>query len=119
MHVAIATNIATGVVLRPEYGAYIGTEAVSEVVLSERLLARLSQKSVVLGDRLYGTCRFAAEICNTGHSPIVRMRDDDAKKFIGTNPGSAGEVAVDWSSTRSRTGTSYEVSGRVIWYTVR
>ncbi len=119
MHVAIATNIATGVALRPEFGAYNGDEAVSEVVLSERLLARLPQNSVVLGDRLYGTCRFAAEVCAAGHSPIVRMRDDVAKKFIGTNPRSAGEVAVDWSSNRSRTGKSYEVRGRVIWHTVR
>jgi len=119
MNVAIATNIATGVALRPEFGAFNGNEAVSEVVLSERLLARLPAKSVVLGDRLYGTCRFAAEACNAGHSPIVRMRDDIAKKFIGTNPGSAGEVAVDWSSNRSRAGKSYEVRGRVIWHTVR
>jgi Transposase DDE domain len=119
MHVAVATNIETGVALRPEVGAFNGEEAISEVVLSERLLARLPEKSVVLGDRLYGTCRFAAEVRNAGHSPIVRMRDDIAKKFIGSTPGSAGEITVDWSSDRSRSGRSYQVSGRVVWHTVR
>lgn len=119
MNGAIVTNIATGVALRPEFGAFNGNKAVSELVLSERLLARLPTQSVVSGDRLYGTCRFAAEACNAGNSPIVRMRDDIAKKFIGTNPGSAGEVAVDWSSNRSRTGKSDEVRGRVIWHTMR
>lgn len=119
MHVAIATNIATGIALRPEYGPFNGENAISELVLSERLLARLPQKSVVLGDRLYGTCRFASEVCQAGHSPIVRMRDDVAKKFIGTNPGASGEVSVDWSSDRSRSGKSYAVSGRVVWHTIR
>lgn len=118
LRVGVATNAVTGVVARPAYGPFNGAKAVGEMVLAEELFERIQKGSVVIGDRFFGCCRFADMARRAGLRVVTRVKDAVAKKFIGSAPGASGEVAVTWSSVRSRTGNFYSAEGRFIWHTI-
>jgi hypothetical protein len=115
----IATNAVTGVVMRPAYGPYSGEKATDELRLAEELFTRIPSGAILIGDRYYGCARFADMAQRSGHNVIVRVKEGNAKKFIGASKSSSGELAIEWNSTKSRGGECYSASGRFIWHTVR
>lgn len=119
LRVEVATNAETGVMIRPAYGPYNGKDAVGEIRLAEELCARIPKGAIVIGDRLCGCCRFAATAQRAGHEVIVRVKEVNAKKFIGVLEEEDGEVAAEWKSDRARDGSSYTVNGRFIWRSIR
>jgi hypothetical protein len=116
VRVEIATDAITGVALRPSYGPYNGDEATNELALVEEILPRIPQGSVLIGDRYYGCARFASAAKRQGHDVICRVKDRDAKRYIGEPTTLSGEVAACW---QARSNESDQVSGRFIWHTLR
>jgi len=57
----VAYDLITGVALRPEYGSMFGSEVESETELAGKMLKRLPKRSVVVGDRNFGTYFFTYE----------------------------------------------------------
>ena len=119
LRIGIATNALTGVVLRPAYGPYSGEHATDELTLAEELFERIPPDSIIIGDRFFGCCRFADLANRAGHQVVVRVKEINAKKFVGTPKTSSGELSVEWESHRSRTGGVYSSAGRFIWHTVK
>lgn len=101
-------------VLRPSYGAYNGEHATDELTLAEELFERIPCGSVIIADRFFGCSRFADVAKRAGHEVVTRVKEINAKKFIGTPVSASGELAVEW---KSRTG-EYSATGRFIWHTV-
>ena len=118
MRISIATNAVTGVVLRPAYGAFNGDAAVNELSLAEELLERIPSGSIVIGDRFYGCSRFADVALRAGHHAVVRVKERNAKKFIGSPSSKFGEIEAEWHSNPNSEGVSYSAKGRFIWHVV-
>jgi hypothetical protein len=119
LRLGVITNVATGVTARPAIGPYNGSKAVGELSLLPELLERIPRGSTVIGDRYYGNARTVHEAQTYGHSVIVRVKEGDAKRYIGTPKSSSGELLADWHSHRSKTGNEYRVRGRFIWHTMK
>jgi hypothetical protein len=119
LRVGVATNAITGIAIRPAYGPYNGEHAIGELTLAEELFARLPSGAVVIGDRYFGCSRFAAMAQRSGLYAVTRVKETNAKRFIGNPTSATGEVFVTWKSKQSRTGESYSVAGRFIWHTVK
>lgn len=118
IRVCVATNVVTGVAMRPAYGAYNGEDAVGELTLAEELFARIPAGSIILGDRYFGCSRFAQMAEASNHTVITRVKETNAKKFIGTPTTSSGEVTTEWQSKINKHGEIYKAQGRFIWHTV-
>jgi len=119
LFLGIATDVVSGVALRPSFGAYSGEERTHEIALAEELMPRLPNGAIVIGDRFYGCARFVELALSHGHDALCRVKERDASKYIGKNPKGAGDVRTNWISTRSRTGNHYSAEGRFVWHTKR
>jgi hypothetical protein len=80
LHLAVAHELTCGLALRPEYGPMYGPKAVGEIALARRLLARLPQRSITLGDQNFGIFVFAWEAAQAGHTALLRL----TKKRFGS-----------------------------------
>lgn len=121
LRACVATDARTGIVVRPSHSPYQGEGAIGEIGLAEELLERLPQGSIVIGDRLYGCPRFAAHAAAASHQVIIRVKEVNAKRYIGVPDSPSGEMDVVWESNRMHRGKSTElhsVRGRFIWYRV-
>ena len=108
MRVSVVTDVVTGIVSRPAYGAFNGSKAESELALAEELLPRLPSGSVVIGDRYYGNARFACTAEAAGHDCICRVKEKNAKRYIGGELKGTGEKKIIWESKPSpRNASSY------------
>lgn len=118
VRISVATDAVTGVALRPVYGPYVGSKAVGELSLLGELLVRLPANAILIADRYYGCARVVFEAKEQGHDVVVRIKESEAKKLVGSITTANGEQEITWKSARSRTGKHYLVEGRVIWYTL-
>ena len=73
LHLAVAHELASGLAPHPEFGPMYGPEAVSELTLSCRLLARLPERSILLADRNFGVFAFAWAALAAKHDVLVRL----------------------------------------------
>ncbi len=83
LYLEVATDVVTGVALRPAYGAYSREERTNELEMFEELLQRIPQDSVVIGDRFYGCARFSATAHARGLQVLCRVKESDAERYIG------------------------------------
>jgi hypothetical protein len=72
-HLAVAHELASGAVVRPEVGAMYGPEAVSEVELAIRMLPRIPAKSLLMADQNFGVFNFAYAAVTAGHGVVTRL----------------------------------------------
>lgn len=75
LHWAVAHELSSACALRPEIGAKYGPEAVSEVTLAIRLLARLPSHSAVMADRNFGVFAFFHAAQAVGHEVMTRLTE--------------------------------------------
>lgn len=82
LHWVVAHELSSGCALRPEIGAKYGPQAVSEVTLARRLLARLPPHSVLLADRNFGVfaCFYAAQCA--GHNVVTRLTESRFRALV-------------------------------------
>ena len=124
VRIGIATNVSSGVAVRPALRAYEGENACSELDLADDLLTRLPPNSIALGDRYYGCFRFAFAARQNGHEVICRMKELNSKRFIGSPKTQCGEKQVEWQpSPRERAKypklpVDAVVRGKMVWINV-
>jgi hypothetical protein len=117
----VATNVDTGLALRPSCGPYSGDGAVSEHSLSCSLLPRLPNGSTVVGDRCYGTYRFVREAKKNILEVLVRLRKTAVSSLLKNIKGEVGEQSIIWKPTKYSLKKFPELSedegipGRLIW----
>ena len=112
LRACVATDARTGIVVRPSHSPYQGEGAIGEIGLAEELLERLPQGSIVIGDRLYGCPRFAAHAAAASHQVIIRVKEVNAKRYIGVPDSPSGEMDVVWESNRMHRGKSTLLANR-------
>ena len=70
----VAQELTTGLAERPCWGPMYGSEAVSEQALTEQLLDRLPDHSVLMGDINFGVFSVAFAAHQRGHDVLLRMQ---------------------------------------------
>jgi predicted secreted protein len=73
LQLAFATELSTGLTIRPELGAMYGPQAVSEQTLGARLLARLPRGSRLIADRNFGVFQFVWAAKQAGFTTLTRL----------------------------------------------
>ena len=74
----VAQDLTTGLAERPCWGPMYGSEAVSEQALTEQLLDRLPNYSVLMGDINFGVFSVAFAATQRGHDVLLRMQPNRA-----------------------------------------
>jgi hypothetical protein len=73
LHMVLATELSTGLALRPETGAMFGPQAASEQALAVRLLARIPKGSRLVADRNFGVFQFVWAAKQAGFTTLTRL----------------------------------------------
>ncbi|MFM7056912.1 MAG: transposase [Planctomycetota bacterium] len=73
INVAVATELSTGLVIRPELGAMYGANAVAETQLGLKVIDRLPPNSLIIADAGFGIFRTAWHIMTTGRCFLMRI----------------------------------------------
>jgi len=101
LHLAVAHELASGLAVVPEVGPMYGPEAVAEVTLARRLLARLPARSILLADRNFGIFAFAHAAVAAGHDVLLRLTQS---RFTAlrqqARPDGVGRWVVEWRPSR-------------------
>jgi len=74
----VAQDLTTGLAERPCWGPMYGPQAVSEQALTERILGRLPEHSVLLGDINFGVFSVAFAATQRGHDVLLRLQPNRA-----------------------------------------
>lgn len=70
----VAQELTTGLAMRPCWGAMYGSQAVSEQALTEQILERLPDHSVLMGDINFGVFSVAFAATRRGHDVLLRLQ---------------------------------------------
>ena len=74
----VAQELPTGLAQRPCWGPMYGSEAVSEQALTEQILERLPDQSVLMGDINFGVFSVAFAATQQGHDILLRLQPNRA-----------------------------------------
>jgi hypothetical protein len=74
----VAQELTTGLAERPCWGAMYGPQAVSEQALTEQILDRLPDHSVLMGDINFGVFSVAFAATRRGHDVLLRLQPNRA-----------------------------------------
>lgn len=127
VRVGVAVHAKSGVALRPAFGPFNGSKAVSEHAFVEPLLEQLPKGSITLADRYYGCFYFTERTSARGIQTVVRVKDSICKKLLGGSfaDSASGERKVVWlpSAHDKKRNPNYSshrgISGRCVWHTIR
>ena len=98
---AVAHETARGCVLRPEVGARDGPRRVSEQALAIRLLDRLPERAIAVGDRNFGIFGFVHAADVRGIGVIARLTGTRFAKLVrGGVAKGPGRRRVCWKPSR-------------------
>jgi len=78
LRLLVAQDLTTGLAERPCWGPIYGPKAVSEQALTEQLLDRLPEHSVLLGDINFGVFSVAFASTQRGHDVLFRLQPNRA-----------------------------------------
>lgn len=97
LRMVVCHDLESGLAVRPEYGPYAGSKQQSEVALVRKMMSRLPENGIFVGDRLYGifSVVFAAKEAN--RKVIFRLTDQRVKKILGKSPSHGIEQEVRWN----------------------
>lgn len=120
VRICLATHADTGVITRPSFGPYSGTDAVSEIALADAVLSRLPRGATVVGDRMFGCFRFIYAAQSNGLDVICRLKKTNAESVAGKLRGESGELQVRWCPSKREVQkypglATAGVVGRLIW----
>jgi hypothetical protein len=97
LRLLVADELTTGLAERPCWGPMYGADAVSEQNLTERILGRLPDASVVMGDINFGVFTVALAAAQRSHDQLFRLMPKRAKvigRGLPLQPGT--DVLVCW-----------------------
>jgi putative transposase len=100
MRVLVAHDLVSGIAVRPAYGPMYGSNAISEQALTEQIIFRLPDGSVIVCDRNFGV--FSVNWCahQKNHPIVTRMTDSRARALNGGKLPSKADLWVDWKPSR-------------------
>src|SRR5580698_7143977 len=75
----VAHDLTTGLAERPTWGPMYGPKAVSEQALTNRILDRLPDRSVLMGDINFGVFSVAFAATQRGHDMLLRLQPNRAR----------------------------------------
>jgi hypothetical protein len=82
LHWVTAHEVSQGIAARPEVGAMYGPQAMGEVAIAGRLLARLPAGSLFLGDRNFSTFAFAWNAKQADHEFVLRLTESRFRALL-------------------------------------
>jgi hypothetical protein len=101
LHALVAHELATGLAVRPEFGAMYGPEAVSELGLALRIVPRLPPGAVLLADRNFGVFALAHAAQSGGRQAVVRLTEKRFRMLVkAATPEGAGRWSLAWEPSR-------------------
>lgn len=101
MRLLVADELTTGLAQRPCWGAMYGPGAVSEQSLTEQLLGRLPEASVLMGDINFGVFSVAFASTQRGHDVLLRLQPSRARVVGRGLPLTSGtDQQVCWRPSR-------------------
>ena len=83
LRMLVAQELTTGLAERPCWGPMYGPKAVSEQALTEQLLDRLPEQSVLMGDINFGVFSVAFAATQRGNDVLVRLQPSRAAAVGG------------------------------------
>jgi len=78
LRILVAQELTTGLAERPCWGPVYGPKAVSEQALTEQILGRIPDHSVLMGDMNFGVFSVAFASTRRGHDVLVRLQPNRA-----------------------------------------
>lgn len=78
LRLLVAQELTTGLAQRPCWGPMYGPQAVSEQALTEQLLDRITDPSVLMGDINFGVFSVAFAAAQRGHDVLLRLQPNRA-----------------------------------------
>jgi putative transposase len=79
LRVVVAHHLHTGLVMRPQWGAMYGDQAVSEQALLEAAIGRLPTGATVVGDANFGVFSVAYAATQRQHAMVLRLTAERAR----------------------------------------
>jgi len=92
-------DVDTGLAQEPCWGPMYGPQAVSEQVLAQRALDRLPPGAVIIGDRNFGTFFMAHSGYQKGHSVLIRLTKQRARRLVNAPLDQQGVFEVTWKAS--------------------
>jgi DDE family transposase len=96
MRVAVMHHVVTGLAMAPQFGPMYGPAAVSEQGLAEAPIDSLPALSVLIGDRNFGTFAVAWRAHHGGHTVLVRLTEQRARRLNGGESTAESDKEVSW-----------------------
>jgi len=96
LRLVVAHDVASGLAVRPAWGAANGAKATSEQKLVEDVLGRLPDGVIVLGDRNFGVFSVAWAAHQNGHPMLLRLNNGVARRVLGDKLEAGLDRAVIW-----------------------
>jgi len=114
----------SGVALSPALGPYRGKGAIGETGLCKKMLARLPEAGVFIGDRAFGIFSIAYAADTAGHKVLVRLTSKREAAVLGRKPShSEIDEAVIWKAGSTKNSPEIipnsTLKGRFIKRTIR
>src|SRR5882724_5197886 len=101
LRVLVAQELTTAIAGRPCWGPMYGPRAVSEQALTEQILDRLPDRSVLMGDIHFGVFTVAFAATQRGHDVLFRLEENRARALGRGLPLTAGtDENVCWRPSR-------------------
>lgn len=98
LRILVAQELTAGIAGRPCWGPMYGPQAVSEQALTEQILGRLPDGSVLMGDINFGVFSVAFAVTQRGHDVLFRLKADRAgvlgRGGLALTPGT--EQSICW-----------------------
>src|SRR5438093_168996 len=101
IHMVVAHDLATGLGMRPAWGAKNGCQAVSEQQLFEQAVERLPLQAVVVADANFGVFSVAYAAVQRNHPVVVRMTAVRAKSLLQKPLSDGIDQRLDWRPTKA------------------
>jgi hypothetical protein len=100
MRIGVMHHVVTALAMAPEFGPMYGSKAVSEQGLSEALIDRLPDLSVLIADRNFGVFSVVWHAHSRGHKVLVRLTEARANRLGGGNLSVGSDRKVTWQASR-------------------
>lgn len=101
LRMLVAHDLETGLAARPEWGPMYGVHAVSEQGLFERILGRLPDGSVVVGDINFGVFSVAYTATQRRHPVVLRLSPPRALRLAGGELRDGLDRPTVWKPSRA------------------
>lgn len=100
IHLVMLIDLLNGKISSANIGAKCGDKVQGEQELSLVFKGLIGGKSILIGDRNFGTFNIAKEFSSTGADVLVRLKEDVAKRIAtGVDLKGNADVKVEWISS--------------------